>query len=655
MKKVIVVIIALLFSSTKSASAAGYVTIVNPVRIAPYTKNVTDNINRQYEILSTNNLPSTWLLSYDVMLDNSAIEKVKMFDRSSVDIGILLEVGPDLAQAAEVEYNASQAWHRANVVFLSGYTQQDRVKIIDEVFSKYYELFSEYPKSVGSWWTDSFSLQYVHNKYGVVASLNVADQYETDGYRVWGQPFSIPYYPSKTNAAEPGDKANMIDVVLMPWAQRDPINGRRSSLYSTQDYFLKNQNVDYLEKLLFTYTNNDFNRLNQFVIGLESDLSLEAYESHFKTHMVLLNKLASESKISVANMRDFAKLYKAEYSSTPSSSLFSNDLLGGQSSVFWHQTTNYRVAFESDSTGLKIVDLRIYSNDSLEPYYSTPNNSIFLDVNVFSLFDNISNSSREWHISNDSAIKINLEEDGIYLEGSQGLIALLTDTSIVIHNTNKPPSVLLNLTNVTQDSTATTISIKNGLVSNKTLYRDLSVEAYSALSSKKNIVFVSITLVLLVSYILFFQRRAKKYYLLVLTGLCAVFAVYWYHACLVDYSVPQGEVESLLILSTLPKGRVLVGSGQCYHCARYTLHPIPSMFNIRGYVSTISGQEVVNDDLLFDTKSPQEAKDIISNKRVKYVYLSRYGDFQEKLQMSPGDYDMTLFYENANSQLWVVN
>ncbi|EKD96225.1 MAG: hypothetical protein ACD_24C00134G0002, partial [uncultured bacterium] len=187
---------------TEASEVNQYITIVNPVRESHYTKNLYQNLETQYRVIRDRNLPATWLLTYDVIEKEEESHLLKSFNGNQ-ELGIFLEVTPNFSEKAGVKYNKGGSWHSANSVFLSGYLQSDREKLIDTVFEKFKKEFGYYPASVGSWWTDSYSLSYMKNKYDITANLVCADQFSTDGYQIWGQYWSVPYYPSRFHAGIP--------------------------------------------------------------------------------------------------------------------------------------------------------------------------------------------------------------------------------------------------------------------------------------------------------------------------------------------------------------------------------------------------------------------------------------------------------------------
>jgi hypothetical protein len=282
--------LVILLSSQKDVLAAenSFITIVNPVRISTYTKDPPLSLTTEYAQVSDRDLPATWLLTYDVLKNQKMLQVMKDFDEKQ-EFGIFLEVSAPFAQDSDVIYNKTNSWHRATSLFLSGYAQEDRKKLINTVFSKFKNTFGFYPKSVGAWWVDSYSLSYMREKYGITGVLGVADQYDLDGYQVWGTPYSQAYYPSKINAAIPARNIeNKLDVVTFRWAARDPINGYISpskveaSLYSIQDYQKNGLDTSYYEKLINLYsTKTELNDFAQITIGLEADYTPEIYKDQY--------------------------------------------------------------------------------------------------------------------------------------------------------------------------------------------------------------------------------------------------------------------------------------------------------------------------------------------------------------------------------------
>jgi len=391
-------VIGLLFLSFSKVAAEkknGFVTIVNPVRISSYNQFPGKSLYNEYGVVNDYQIPATWLLTHDALNNKEILSVVKKMN-SKQEFGIFLEITKGFAEKAGVKYHDTGFWHHAESVFLSGYTQEERRLLIDVVFAKFKEMFGYYPSSVGSWWTDSYSLSYMKDKYGINANLVCSDQFSTDGYEIWGQPWQVPYYPSKYHGGVFASSMSVkLDVVNLQWASRDPLNGYYSSLFSTQDYLISGKNLDisYFEKLVRLYTNQNENEFGQITVGLEADLSFESYKNEFTKQMALIDKLRNTEGINITTMKDFAIWYKENYPElSPASFLEAEDLLGTGIKAVWSQSPEYRLFYTIDPSTKEITvrDLRFYNTDLEEPYYFSPNRSFSLAINIPAIVDEIS-------------------------------------------------------------------------------------------------------------------------------------------------------------------------------------------------------------------------------------------------------------------------
>lgn len=387
-----------IFGFAKPVSAQDnnkFVVIANPVRISSYTKNPLESLKSEYGIIKNKSLPATWLLTFDVLNNPKMVDFVKGMDKKQ-EAGIFLEVTPDYAKNANVAYHNTGFWYHASSVFLSGYTQDERKLLIDTVFEKFKKVFGYHPSSVGSWWTDSYSLSYMKDKYGITANLVCSDQFATDGYEIWGQPWQVPYYPSKYHSGVfASDMSVKLDVVNIQWASRDLFNGYYSSLFSTQDYLVSGKKLDtaYFEKLVRLYTNPRENGFGQITVGLEADLGPEGYKNEFAKQTDLIGRLKNTQGTNIVTMKDFAEWYRGKYPGlSPSSFLETEDLLGTGVKVVWSQSPEYRLFYTIDpvTNEITVRDLRFYNAKLEEPYYYSPNRSFNLTINIPAVVDEIS-------------------------------------------------------------------------------------------------------------------------------------------------------------------------------------------------------------------------------------------------------------------------
>lgn len=368
------------FASNAWAASDKYITIVNPIRGKDFFQltntSPKTNLEKQWTVIKEKNLSATWLIRPDAMHDQEIVSLVKSFPPSQ-EIGLFMEITPTWAKSSGVTYHQNTNWHTAGSVFLTGYQVDDRKKLIDEAFEKYKQVFGNYPKSVGAWWIDAGSLLYMREKYGILANMDVADQYSTDNYQVWGQFWSTPFYPARRNALVPASaEAQKIGVVTIQWATRDPFNaygnGVLDSTYSVQANDYANEkyhklDVNYFKKLLSIYLDNPYSSFGQVTVGMENDFSWDQFGGEYKRALELVSQRQKEGT-KVLTMEQFAKTYTQLFPDTsPPQIIFADDPLGSGGKVLWFQNLRYRVGWFYTSKGSTIRDLRLLRESLDEP------------------------------------------------------------------------------------------------------------------------------------------------------------------------------------------------------------------------------------------------------------------------------------------------
>lgn len=369
-------------------AATKAVTIVNPIRGEDFWSSKDDILataKGEYQSISQNGFAATWLIRYDALSNPNVVSFLKTMDQRQ-EKGLFFEVTPSLTKDAGVTYNPSPNWHYPQSAFLVGYSPPDRKKLIDSAMNKYKEIFGSYPKSVGAWWIDAYSLGYLHDQYGVIANLDVSDQYSTDQYQIWGQYFSLPFYPAKLNALMPAQSADhKIGVITIQWATRDPYNsygnGVNESTYSVQvnDYILHNLDYKYFGKLLDIYP--------QVTVGMENDFSWNQFGQMYSDQIKLLSQ---RSDVLEQTMSNYAQSYVAQNPEISPKVLFSaDDPLNSGGKVVWYQTPRYRVGLFLTPQGVAIRDLRIYNDTSKEPCLEQSCNQLNLAKSFLNAIDDI--------------------------------------------------------------------------------------------------------------------------------------------------------------------------------------------------------------------------------------------------------------------------
>lgn len=656
-----------IFAQTENnANLNQYITIVNPIRISMYSSDPKASLIAQYLQVQKRGLAATWLLNYDVISHSGVVNAAENMDKTQ-ELGIFLEVTPTLASESGVNYNKTDSWHRANSVFLSGYTQDDRRKLIDKIFEKFKQVFGFYPSSVGAWWVDSYSLDYMQTKYQVTANLTCADQFATDGYQLWGQFWSTPFYPSRIHAGMPAPDLNSkLNLVTIQWAARDPLNGYgrdRASLFSVQDRY----EIEYFKKMADLYVNSHNNRFGQMTIGLEGDFPPQSYDGFFASQLEVVKQGKQNGVLRVLTMKDFSKWYMDNFPDlSPVQVIKSDDILGKKIFSVWYNSPKYRIniLYNYDTKETLIRDLRTYYGNFQEPYYISPNRDLDLSINLSSVIDSASNQEEEWKLDMgelESAIQNN-EEFVLKYKNSNKI--LLKKTGIEIFSNIKTVPNLVSeslLIDVENNSKKLNLKMKNGLMypPEGYIFRDLTQEGTFFLKQKKVVTGLLIGTVVLFIFFRLVNRRFQNriYKISIIVGcllLIGALGQKWYYLNSKLYFVNQSEIDALGKLKAMKGKKVVVVDRTCLQCEWHT--PVmPAVFaNKRNYVKKITGKEVIYNSSIFDAKTRPEAKKELDKINADYIYLIRFEDYRELAPFSPGDLNIEEIYSNANAQIWKV-
>lgn len=352
-----------------------------------------------YQESTPSALPITWLLRYDA-LESSTISgyfKELIAKDKNQDLGLFLTITPELVNRLGISYPQGFSEHNANRVFLSGYQDTQRKQIIDLYMSVFFNKFGFYPKSVSAWHLDSFSLQYLAEKYSVFTAMNCDDQYSMDQYRLWGGYVGSPYFPDKNNSLIPARSLeNRVNLAMVRWAPRDFYNFYGtgvSSMFSFQinDYLGLGLNHSYFQNLLKQYSQKNFNEFTHLNLGLENGYSLIQYKSEIKNVIQDLNVYRESYSLHPISLANFGDWFKARYPESSPTYFYRTKDTTGQSKeeVGWYQSPWYRLGLKSSQGKTSILDLRVYNREIYEDHYNTANQSTSLFHEIPAIIDTV--------------------------------------------------------------------------------------------------------------------------------------------------------------------------------------------------------------------------------------------------------------------------
>ncbi|MFI2743514.1 hypothetical protein ACG2LH_12300 [Zhouia sp. PK063] len=378
------------------------VNIVNFIRdIEPRDDTITkdtlyETVVQQLAIMRQYHLKGTFLLQYDALIDPKYQHLFKNVSKDSIELGAWWEIPQPMVEKAGIKWRGRYAWDwHANVGFATGYTPKEREKLVDVYMHKFKEVFGDYPQSVASWFIDAHTLNYMYEKYHIVASANCKDQYGTDGYTLWGGYWNQAYYPSKVNSYMPAQhESQQIPVPVFRMLGSDPIRQYDTGLESDRQGVITlepvypdaggNQAwVDWYfkafvegEPLAFAYTQ----------AGQENSFIWRQVKKGFQLQMPLIAKLRDEGKLKVETLAASGKWFKKQFKTTPATSVTVTKAIGSSNQqTVWYNSKYYRANILWENSTFRIRDIHVFDENVKSPYYEkvlTSNQASFFTLPV---------------------------------------------------------------------------------------------------------------------------------------------------------------------------------------------------------------------------------------------------------------------------------
>ena len=434
-----------LFSCTTKVSQKDFqqnekpkiVNIVNFIRLLePRDSAITEDVLfqtvvKQVEIMQKYKLGGTFLLQYDALLDSRYQNLLKNLPDSSFEIGGWWEIPQPLVENAGLKWRGRYPWDwHADVGFSTGYTPVEREKLVDVYMNDFKKIFGYYPKSVGSWFIDAHTLNYMYQKYGIIASCNCKDQLGTDGYTMWGGYWNQAYYPSQKNAYMPAqNEENQIPVPIFRMLGSDPVRQYDNGIG------FKHQGVITLEPV-YPKAGGDSTWVNWYLkefvggecmeyaytqAGQENSFIWSSVEKGFEIQMPLIAQLRDQSKVKVETLAQSGKWFKEHYKVTPATSVTVNeDLEGSDLKTVWFNSRFYRTNILWEKGTLRFRDIHLF-DENLPSRYLTEK----VTSNECSFFTLPFVDGHQWSSSNETAglrLKVQLNGNEVLLEGENPVI-----------------------------------------------------------------------------------------------------------------------------------------------------------------------------------------------------------------------------------------
>jgi len=361
------------------------VNIINFIRLleprdAKITEEVLyETVVKQIDMMKKYKLGGTFLLQYDALIDPRYQKLLKSLPESSFEIGAWWEIPQPLVEKAGLKWRGRYPWDwHADIGFSTGYTPEEREKLADVYMNDFKQIFGYYPKSVASWFIDAHTLNYLYQKYKIVASANCKDQYGTDGYTMWGGYWNQAYYPSKINSYMPAqNESNQIPVPIFRMLGSDPVRQYDTGLGSDRQGVITLEPVyqggggdaAWVKWYFKEFVEGSAMEYAYVQAGQENSFTWDAMSKGFGIQLPLIARLRDEKKVKVETLAESGKWFSDHYKVTPATAVTVNeDLAGSDRKTVWFNSRFFRINFLWEEGTLRIRDIHLFDEKFQSAY-----------------------------------------------------------------------------------------------------------------------------------------------------------------------------------------------------------------------------------------------------------------------------------------------
>lgn len=320
-------------------------------------------------------LPTTWLLQYCAMAQGEFVNFLKKEQNPNDEIGFWFEMDQYLVEAAGITWRSNIPWdYHVQHGFSIGYTQKERMAMLDTAFAKMKDLFGKYPDSIGSWFFDAFSLQYAYEMYGIQSACNCRDQFGTDGYSLWGGYADGGYYPSKLNSFIPAQtRENQISVPVFRMLGSDPVDQFvHVGECRTMEPVWTGKRKEWVDWFLRQNYQTPCLSMAYAQIGQENSFGWPGMKEGLEYQYPVVAEMAKRGEIQVETLSETGRWFKKQYVETPAKATFfptaSND---PNRAAAWYFSSRQRIGFYRDHDRFYLRDWRVFDEKMAEPFLNS--------------------------------------------------------------------------------------------------------------------------------------------------------------------------------------------------------------------------------------------------------------------------------------------
>ena len=345
-----------------------------------------DTFKNQVALCKSYPLPYTFLLQYDAMVRPEYAKLLLENDDPNMEIGVWIELAQEQVERVGLRWDGRPGykwdWH-VHPDMLMGYPIPARKLLIDELMNRFHSIFGYYPRSVGSWLLDSYSIAYMAECYHVEAFCICKEQFGTDGYTLWGGYYNQGYYPCKKNMLSPAQTADeQINVPVFRMLGPDPIyqydvgmdgqynHSACQHVMTIEPCWECGQSPTWVDWYLHSTFEEEALGLAYTQTGQENPFTWATFGKSLRMQMEKIYAGHTAGIWEVLSLGDTGRWFKSTYATTPATAMtaLTDWKKEGRQSV-WYNSKRYRANWYAENGHLLLRDLFLFDEQYAERYW----------------------------------------------------------------------------------------------------------------------------------------------------------------------------------------------------------------------------------------------------------------------------------------------
>ena len=335
-------------------------------------------VTGQMALIKQYQLPATWLLQYDAMVEGPYAGFLKSQMPADHETGIWFEMNRKLCEDAGIAWRGNPHWewdYHVPVAYSIGYKPDERRLLVDTAMKTHKRTFGRDAKSVASWNLDAVTTAHLADAYGVDALGNCRDQLATDGFTIWGAPIAA-YYPNRNNAWSPAlSPRNQISSPMFRLLGQDPVYYYDKTLSypdTMEPAWPSGQSEVFVDHFLDMIAHSPTQSVAYAQLGQENSFGWPSMQKAYAMQMERLAKLRSSHAVTVETMGETGRRFKKLFKTTPTQAqVMLEDPFGKQGAperTIWYQSRFYRANMHFRGNEFYLRDLHVYSDAFTQPF-----------------------------------------------------------------------------------------------------------------------------------------------------------------------------------------------------------------------------------------------------------------------------------------------